>query len=189
MPGLEALDRICMADGAESAYPARRQGGGVEHVFEGTAAHHLESERWLLGKRDRTGLEEYLDSVPGLEAAAEAEHELVVTSLGLRPEPVRGDRVGHHLDPGGLDALLLEPPLQRTRDGKDPAGGTEDDAFDRGGQIRMRKRAKAERLLAQRRVHLQHVRDPEHGGGLDARVAEERVPFIDRVGRKRASRF
>ena len=40
---------------------------------------------------------------------------------------------------------------------------------------------------SQRRVHLEHVRDPERRGCLDAGGAEQRVALVDRLGAEQPS--
>src|ERR1700756_2375249 len=133
-------------------------------MFERAAAHDLEAQRRLLAERDRARLEEYFDPVPGLEAAAEAEHEVAVAAEPRRLEPLRRDGVWHDLDPGRLDTFDLEPPFQFAGDGEDPARIAEDASFDLSGQIGMRKGAEEARLLAQRRIHFQYMGDPQSRG-------------------------
>src|SRR5437660_9938905 len=128
-------------------------------MFERAATHDLEAQGGLLGEDNCARVEEHLDSVPGFEAAAEAEHELVSGPRVARPEAVWRDGVGHHLDALRLDTFRFEPPPQHLRNSEDPAGAAEDPLLDLSSQVRMRKRPEPARLLAKRRVHLEQVRN------------------------------
>ena len=86
-----------------------RQARLAHEVLERPAADDLQPQRRLLGEGDRAGLEQRLDSVPGLQTAAEAGHERAVGALVPRAKPFRRDCVGYDFDPLGRDALRLEP--------------------------------------------------------------------------------
>ena len=120
-------------------------------------ADDLESEIPPPREGPRERFQEHADAVPGLQAAQEAQREHprrrpTDEAELARIDPVLGDR---HLVRG--DAVPGQAVGQGSGDRKDVVGFRLYVRLDRSRGLGVSQRAKANRLLAQRRVHLEHV--------------------------------